>query len=808
MIQLYKGTNTNFDHYGDVILQPSKALITMELNGVCKIELEHPIDDEGRWKELKEGAIITAPVPWSNNPQQFRINEKQTDIDSRTAYANHRFFDLGGYVIFSTDDTVKNGQQVLNLLLTSTGFTGTSNITEGHAALYNNVSVSSALCSDDENSFVNIWGGERLYDNTNVTINTKIGEDRGVKITYGHNIESINETINMDDVVTRLIPVGYDGIMLDEKWIDSPLIDNYSVRHDGIIDLSDVKYDPSGQDGYTSLADAQAEMRRQCNVLIQNGIDKPKATYDISMIDLRTVSEYKTKGLDILEVVGIGDTVTVYDADLDIDIQTRVISFTYDALTKQYESITLDSPEINYYNETGDTASRVDSILNDKGKVKGGSINGIIDSSNAKIRAQRNIEQVSSVRAVLLVDPIKNLASGEENSTYGALSLGTNGVFISDERNTDDTDWIWKTAVTSKSVIADAIITGLLAGKSFNLNLDTGEVLIGERNAAGYITSPTLSYDVDTRTLYVHGDIKANTIATTPDGGNVQHFHVDENGDLTAVNGTFTGKLTGNIDCESGSLNNGTYNDGSYNRGDYDSGNYNGGSLNGTGGSLDDGGGYIGESSNTAFGTTDSVKVQGGQIKFFNGSNMSSILSSNGSINIGANAIQFLAPGPDSTVVVRIDQNGMTVSGPKPRTIYTNDYGMVMSYAYETAGAYFGDIGEGIIAEDGACYVDIDSVILEMIPDDSNYQVFLQSYGEGCIYGVERFCGYFIVTGTPLTTFGWELKSKQVDAMNTRLEPSEFPLYNDPYVDLPSEDKPVLNNAEIYLNNFEKEPLL
>lgn len=100
------------------------------------------------------------------------------------------------------------------------------------------------------------------------------------------------------------------------------------------------------------------------------------------------------------------------------------------------------------------------------------------------------------------------------------------------------------------------------------------------------------------------------------------------------------------------------------------------------------------------------------------------------------------------------------VSGSKSRQSNTEDYGKRLFYCYETPTPYFGDIGDGVIGEDGYCYVTVDPVFAESV-SLNNYQVFLQKYGEGDCYVMERKTGYFVVKGTPNMAFGWEIKAKQ-----------------------------------------------
>lgn len=109
--------------------------------------------------------------------------------------------------------------------------------------------------------------------------------------------------------------------------------------------------------------------------------------------------------------------------------------------------------------------------------------------------------------------------------------------------------------------------------------------------------------------------------------------------------------------------------------------------------------------------------------------------------------------------------------GKKSRSVDTEDYGRRRLYCYETPSPMFGDVGEGTINEDGLCYVPLDPTFSETI-STSQYQVFLQSYGDGACYVQKRKSSYFVVAGTPGLTFGWEIKGKQIDYDQVRLERS------------------------------------
>lgn len=113
--------------------------------------------------------------------------------------------------------------------------------------------------------------------------------------------------------------------------------------------------------------------------------------------------------------------------------------------------------------------------------------------------------------------------------------------------------------------------------------------------------------------------------------------------------------------------------------------------------------------------------------------------------------------------------DALTVTGTKSRVVNTDQYSDRLLYCYETPSPLFGDVGEGVIGEDGYCYIMLDAIFAKTITTDQ-YQLFLQKYGDGDCWVQERKGAYFIVKGTPGLSFGWEIKAKQRDYDQRRLD--------------------------------------
>lgn len=154
------------------------------------------------------------------------------------------------------------------------------------------------------------------------------------------------------------------------------------------------------------------------------------------------------------------------------------------------------------------------------------------------------------------------------------------------------------------------------------------------------------------------------------------------------------------------------------------------------------------------------ILFKNNNLKLFCSSGSVDIVANRGSINL-----KILGGGGN----VNID-GGLTATGAKNRLVKTENYNDRLLYCYETASPFFGDLGHGIIGEDGFCYIDIDSVFEETIDLSHEYYVFLQSYSEILPYVYKKEVNYFVVKGSPGTEFDWELKAKQKDYSTERLE--------------------------------------
>ena len=460
MIEVYVKGNEDYESNGDMTLTPTTCEVELTVEGIAELTLEHPIDDLGRWEYLVNDNVIAAPTPYSKK-QLFRIYDYTKTETEVTAYARHIFYDSAGEMLVDVRPTNKTGQEALDTILSGTKYKAKTNIKTRSTAYYIRKNIMEAIGGDDENSFINRWGGERMYDNFTVIINDRLGGDYGACAEFGRNMTGIEADISIDDVVTRIIPVSYNGHTLEgeEPWIDSPIIGSYANPRVAVIKFEDVKLledCQEGEEGFSTLELLREELKRRCKKEYENGLDKPKVNYKVDLVEVANTEDYKD--YKKLTTIGIGDDVLTKDRKLKINVTARCIRLVYDCIEEENAEVELGNFIENYFDKTTSAADIIQKVTREDGTLKAEEVYGKIDAVKAQLKAQRDISQPSEVRAVIFEDLV------EGSPTYGAMSIGTMGFCIASERTADGKDWDWKTFGTGSGFYADYICVGQLDG--------------------------------------------------------------------------------------------------------------------------------------------------------------------------------------------------------------------------------------------------------------------------------------------------------------------------------------------------------
>lgn len=483
MIQLYNPTNTDYTRNGDMTLMPTSAEVHVILNGAWEASLEHPIDAEGRWKYITEDAVVK--MPSFNGEQLFRIKQTEKKDSGVSAVLEPIFYDsMNDCFLEDVRPTKANGQEALNLMVKpNLRYSGRSNITKISTAYYEYKNLMEAINGDDDNSFINRWGGEILFDNESVIINDRAGGDYGVELRYGKNIptDGLLETIDTREVITIIHPVAYNGRrMSNNGYVSSDIVGNYPIPKVATMTFEDVKLaeDASEDDAENGIIicanqeELDKALTDKCKEQFEMGLDKPKISISADMVLLSDTENYKD--YKVLETVSLGDTIHCRHNRIGIVTDARVIELTYDSLSKKVTGVVLGDFQRDYFADVSSAVNRIDGAIRSDGTVMADKIAGFINGAVTRLGAQYNAAKKQDVLAILF----ENL--DETSPMFGALAIGTQGILISRQRTADNRSWEWTLAIDYNGIIADTIVAGVISdrqGKNY-WDLDKGKLNI------------------------------------------------------------------------------------------------------------------------------------------------------------------------------------------------------------------------------------------------------------------------------------------------------------------------------------------
>lgn len=316
MIKIFNATDTTFTSNGDIVINPLKAKVHKEDNGDYYLDLECSLD---YINYIISGNIVVANTP--QGEQAFRISNVDKTRKKITAKCYHIFYDSENYLIQDSYVYQMDCNNALDHLNSATDnespFTTVSNITTINSYRCVRTSLYEAI-----QTVIERWGGHLVRDNFQIEVNSSIGQDNGVVIRYGKNLKDITCEENWDNVVTKLLPVGKDGLMLEEIYV-------YSSTQYDLPFTKTISFEQNiDEDDYNNEDEYNEALIEDLREQAQNYVNEycvPKLNYTLKA--------------NIEKITDIGDIIEVIDERLGLDLQTNVISFEYDCILEKYTEI-------------------------------------------------------------------------------------------------------------------------------------------------------------------------------------------------------------------------------------------------------------------------------------------------------------------------------------------------------------------------------------------------------------------------------------------------------------------------------------
>lgn len=320
MIKLFGQTDTSFTSNGDRVIHALRAKVKKEDNGEFYLDLE---TDLSYVDDLTEGRIIVAPTPQGEQP--FRVSNVQKTKNKLTTKCLHIFFDSKNYLIQDSYVVDKNCNDALDHLNTATEpvseFSTISDVTAVNSFRCVRKSLYEAV-----HTVIERWGGHLALDGFTIGIRQDIGADNGVVVRYAKNLKEITVQENWDNVVTKLLPVGKDGLLLPDVYVTSatqyalPYTKTVSFDQNNI-DQADYTDENGNPDEVAYNQALLQDLELQAQAYVDNN-SMPQVNYTLKA--------------NLEKITDIGDVVQVVDERLGLTIMTNVIAYTYDCILEKY----------------------------------------------------------------------------------------------------------------------------------------------------------------------------------------------------------------------------------------------------------------------------------------------------------------------------------------------------------------------------------------------------------------------------------------------------------------------------------------
>ena len=369
MINLYKKDATNFENNGlgsldQNIINPEISWVD---NGAFTLEFKYPLFAK-HGKEIENSSIIKCNDADGSN--LFFVYKITPSMGIVHVLCYQMSYKLAFNSINDTFIVEKNGQLALNQMSNATQyqhqfkfFSDIQTLASSRVVRKNPIEF--LLDTSLDNCFLNRWGGHIVRQNFNISVNTAYGSNKGYVIRHKKDLKGFEAQFDESTVITRIRPLGYDGLLLPEIYVDSNLVSSYPEPRIQQFEYSNVKVaEKAGDEGFATKELAYAELRRLAKLeFSKNKVDVPDFSAKVSFVNLKDTDEYRY--LQSLKAIKTGDTVKVVHAEDGFEISAQMVEYKYNPLNNSYISITLG----NYSKSFTSTVSKVSAMQEKLDKV-------------------------------------------------------------------------------------------------------------------------------------------------------------------------------------------------------------------------------------------------------------------------------------------------------------------------------------------------------------------------------------------------------------------------------------------------------
>ena len=493
---LYSSTETAFTSNGLGVLNDSvSAIVREERNGAYELTMEYPADGI-HFSDISTRCIILAKPNPTDSPQPFRIYRITKPIGGIvTIYAQHISYDLSGVAVspFSANTLAEAISAMQSHALPSDQpFTLTTDMDKGTGLSITTPASFRAMMGGQENSLIDIYGGEYSYDKYSIVLNANRGEDRGFTLRYGKNLTSFEQDENCAAVYSHIYPYWTDGTTTVEvnNGEYGKLVPTTGVE------LPYTKILPKDLSSYFENQPTAADLLTTAKLYAskaQLGIPKVSLTVSFAQLEENGINR-----------VDLCDTVTVVFPKMGVNATAKVVTAEYDVLLERYTTLEIGSSTQGIADTIASQQYQIESIPSSAAMQEAilkatAWITGTVDAG--KVVFVRN--QNGDPTAIKIVSTTKP----EGAAYYPMWIISAGGIGYS----TDGGATISNIGLTADGhIVADTINlnTANISGQLSASNIDATNLHVQSANIDGDITADAINLS----TANISGTLSASYI--------------------------------------------------------------------------------------------------------------------------------------------------------------------------------------------------------------------------------------------------------------------------------------------------------
>lgn len=297
----------------------------------------------------------TSDIPEHKVTQQlFRIYEATADSGKKvlSVKAQHVSYDLAGNLVTACAVTNEEAAVALSRIRTALLFdeecTLATNLDENDGTYTGDFSWKNPINAllDPDTGLVDYYKAKCVRDNWDIFIFKNTETDRGISLSYGANLTGVTWKRNSSNLINRVVPVAQtqngNDLLLEEVWVDSPILDSYPVVRTEYLKVQGKVGGDDGSGGTWTEETLRAYMREKAEQRFSvDNADKPVVEVTVQFILLGTTEEYQ-QYRDLAKLC-MYDTVRAWDPTINLDVKLQMISYDWDPVLERFNTIKLGS---------------------------------------------------------------------------------------------------------------------------------------------------------------------------------------------------------------------------------------------------------------------------------------------------------------------------------------------------------------------------------------------------------------------------------------------------------------------------------